>query len=131
VAIAAGGGMIHEQIAIAIGISEPTLRKHFGHELTEGAYRKRIEVIEALRKVAAKGNVSAAKAYLALEPQLAAPPFDRPGESTVDKPAAAPPAPPQPRELGKKAQAQADAATAHVGTEWEHLLSQQPPGQVQ
>lgn len=105
--------MSHEEIALALGISRVTLVKHFGHELTVGAYQRRMEVLEAVHRAARKGNVAAAKAYSQLTPRIAAPP-----ETPVDD------AP-----KGKKAQAQADAGTAQVGTEWESLL--RPPSSVQ
>jgi AcrR family transcriptional regulator len=102
--------MTHEEIAIALGITKPTLYKHFEYELAEGAYRRRCEVLEALHKAAVDGNVSACKAYAALTPTLAAPPV--PEEKPEDKP-------PE----GKKAQAQADAQTAHLADpEWASLL---------
>lgn len=114
VSIAAGGGMSHEEIAIGIGISRNSLRKHFAHELAGGAYGRRLEVFEAMHRAAKKGNVAAQKAYIALTPQAEAPPLAPPAET-------AEPAKPQ----GKKAQAQAAAATAQAGTEWGDLL---PPG---
>lgn len=105
VSIAAGAGVSHEEIALGIGISRPTLEKHFAFELTTGAYCRRQEVLNAMFKAAKKGNVAAQKAYAAMTPR-----------------AAAPPAPPEQPE-GKKAQAQADAISAHTGTEWESLLT--------
>lgn len=103
VAIAAGGGMSHEEIALGLGISRPTLAKYFEAELSTGAYAKRLEVVVAMHGTAMKGNVAAQKAYLALEPALAAPPE-------------------KPVPLGKKDQAEADAKTVQVGTGWEEDL---------
>ena len=103
VAIAAGAGMSHEQIALGLGISRPTLEKHFEVELSTGAYAKRLEVLAAMHGAAMKGNVAAQKAYLALEPALAAPP-----EKSAP--------------LGKKEQAEVDAKTVQVGTGWEEDL---------
>lgn len=119
VAIAAGGGMLHEQIAIALQISTDTLRKYYEHELSVGANQRRVDVLEALyRVVIKKGSTSAAKVYLANEPQLAVPPAPQPSA-----PAAAPEAPAAPgQKLGKKEQAQADAVTAAQGTEWADIL---------
>lgn len=113
VAIAAGAGMSHEQIAIALEISRQTLAKHFERELSIGAYRKRMDVVEALHKAANKGSVAAAKAYMALTPAAAAPPVPKGDEAPKE---------PKPVVLGKKEQAQADATTAQVGTDWETLL---------
>ena len=61
VSIAAGGGMPHEEIALALGVSVPTLRKHLAAELSTGA----------------GCQVSSAAAYLEL---LAAQPSDTNGE---------------------------------------------------
>jgi predicted transcriptional regulator len=98
--------MSHEEIAIGLGITRPTLSKHYARELTEGAYQRRLEVYQAMHKAAMKGNVSAQKAYAAMVPALEAPPLED------DK------APP----LGKKEQANEDAKTAAHGTDWEDLL---------
>lgn len=108
VAIAAGAGVSHEEMALGLGISRPTLEKHYAHELTTGAYRKRQEVLNAMFKAAKGGNVAAQKAYVAYTPR-----------------AAAPPAEPELPE-GKKAQRQADAVTAQNGTEWATLLPTAP-----
>jgi hypothetical protein len=120
VAIAAGGGMLHEQIAISLEISTDTLRKYYEHELSVGASQRRMDVLEALyRVVIRKGSTSAAKVYLANEPQLAVPPAPQPAAPAVqpEAPAAAPL-----QKLGKKEQAEADAKTAGKGTEWADLL---------
>jgi len=116
VSVAAGAGMAHEEIALALGISRVTLNKHFGHELSVGAYQRRLEVLSAIHRQAKKGNVAAARAYSQLTPRIAAPPAD----VDADRPA---------RQLGKKEQANLDAATAQEGTEWESLLT--PPSSVQ
>lgn len=112
VSVAAGGGMSHEEIALGLGISRPTLEKHFEYELSIGASQRRLEVLDAMHRTARKGNVAAQKAYMALVPVPAAPP-EMPAESA-----------PQ----GKKEQAQAAAVTAQTGTEWETLLK---PGHMQ
>ena len=127
VAVAAGGGARHCDIAVALGISVPTLRKHFEAELSVVAAARRLEVLRALFRAAKKGNVAAAKAYLALEPESVSPPAEAgaPGE-----PAAAPAtkaAGPAGVPLGKKEQAAADAVTAAVGTEWDSLLPKAAP----
>ena len=117
VAIAAGGGMRHEDIATALGINDDTLRKYYAAELSAGALSKRMEVIEGLHAAAKRGSSSAARAYLEIQPEFGIPPA-LPKEPP-------PPAEPKPEKvpaLGKKEQAQADAMTAHVGTEWADLL---------
>jgi hypothetical protein len=111
VSICAGGGMSHEELALALGISRPTLEKHFALELSVGAYQRRAEVLSAIHRAALKGNITAAREFLKLDPQLAAPPAPAPAPATK---AAAP--------LGKKDQAKQDATTAHIGTEWGALL---------
>jgi len=115
VAAAAGGGMAHEEIALALGISRNTLEKHFEHELSIGAYAKRMEVVEALRRAAKKGNVAAARLYLQVEPQFAVPP-QQPAQPSEPKEAVAA------EKVGKKEQAELDAGGAHLGTGWEGLL---------
>lgn len=114
--------MAHEQIALALGIARNTLEKHFEHELTIGAYAKRMEVVEALRRAAKKGNVAAARLYLQVDPQVAAPPY----QDRTEKPQSADDAAAEPKR-GKKEQAQVDAGEAHLGTGWEGLLK--PPVQ--
>lgn len=109
VAIAAGGGMAHEEIALGLGISRTTLLKHFRLELSVGAYEKRLEVLQAMFKSAKGGNVAAQKAYVGLTPALSAPPAE--AEQAEKTPA-----------KGKKEQAKEDAVTAQVGTEWGDLL---------
>lgn len=109
VALAAGGGMSHEEIALGIGVDRKTLEKHFVRELCEGAYVKRIEALVGLHAAAKKGNASAAREYLARQPQLAAPP-------PIEPPAK------KPEKVGKKEQADRDARTAADGTDWHELL---------
>lgn len=101
---AAAGGMTHEEIAVALEIHRHTLEKYFATELSSGALHRRMEVLDAMARTALKGNVAAQKAFLAQTPTLAAPPVE--------------PAKP----LGKKDQANADAHTAAVGTDWDDLI---------
>ena len=116
VAIGAGGGMRHEDLATALGISRPTLELHYAHELSAGALSKRLEVLEGLHAAAKRGSSSAARAYLEAEAEFGVPPAPK-------EPAAPPEAKPEKvPALGKKEQAQADALTAHVGTDWADLL---------
>lgn len=107
VAIAAGAGMSHEEIAIGLGIDRHTLAKHFEYELSSGAYAKRLEVIEAMHQAAIKGSVSAQKAYAELSPKITPPPVAKPEKAPA---------------LGKKEIAQRDAITAQAGTDWDNLL---------
>lgn len=64
VAVLISVGTTVADIAVVIGISEPTLRKHFATEIANGAAHKRAEVIEALYRNAVKGNVTAQRDYL-------------------------------------------------------------------
>lgn len=109
VSIAAGGGMRHESIATALGITLPTLRKHYEKELANGALLKRMDVLNALYVAATKkGSSSAAKAYLEHAPA----PDGSSNEGTGDGNA----------KMGKKEKANAEAKTAQKGTDWDDLL---------
>lgn len=104
VAICKLGGMSDESIALALGISRPTLLKAYKAELTTVAAEKRAEVLAAMFKAAKKGNVAAQRAILART--------EGGGGQGVEK-------------LGKKEQAQAEAGKAQQGTEWADLLPDQ------
>lgn len=105
--------MTHEDIALALGITVPTLKKHYRDELSVGAATKRMDVLGALYVAATKKkNTSAAKAYLEHAPQPT-------GQGTKGE--VTPPAP-KGRPSGKKAIAQQDATTAQQGTGWEGIL---------
>lgn len=112
--------MSHEAIALGMGIARNTLEKHFELELSTGAYARRLEVLQAIHAAAKRGNMAAAKAYLAFDPKLAVPPAQAPAQ-TPAKPARKAPPP------GKKEQAQADALTAANGTDWDGLLTPGTP----
>jgi hypothetical protein len=64
VELMAGIGLAHEQIALAIGIDDKTLRKHFRAELDTGRSRTITRVADSLVRQALAGNVSAAIFYL-------------------------------------------------------------------
>lgn len=120
VSIAAAGGMRVADMALALGISDVTLRKYFEVELSQGAACRRMEVLAALYAAAKRGSSAAAKAYLAVDPALGAPPLE-----PMPEPAAKAPTP------GKKEAASIDAKTAHVGTDWDSLLSNSAPAPLQ
>jgi hypothetical protein len=61
-----------------------------------------------MHRTAKKGNVAAQKAYMALDPQLSAPPVPKEAPKAGAK--------------GKKEQANEDAVEAQTGTEWNDLL---------
>lgn len=112
--------MVHDDIAMLLGITRPTLVKHFDHELSIGARDKRAEVLEAMFRAAKKGQVAAARVYM---------------EHQVEGAGALPPVPVRPLKgdrKGKK-QEQAEAAvTAANGTEWDKVLpAPNSPGRVQ
>lgn len=52
-------GMSQDDVARALGISRPTLAKHFEDELSNGTAKKRAEIIGMLYKAAKRGNVTA------------------------------------------------------------------------
>jgi hypothetical protein len=101
--------MRHESIAVALGITLPTLRKHYEKELSNGALQKRMDVLGALYTAATKkGSSSAAKAYLEHAPAPDGESTEGTGEGSG--------------KMGKKEKAQADARTAQKGTDWDDLL---------
>ena len=105
VEVLSAGGLSHDDIADAVGISAPTLRKYFRPELGKAAARQRARVLGVLAAQADKGNVSAARAYLSeIDRHQAASAFQR-RERPKPAPAVAPP------RIGKKAAARADADT--------------------
>lgn len=106
VAAAAGGGMRQEDIAKALGITVPTLRKHYADELSAGAAKERMAVLEKVLAAAKKGSTSAARLYLQQQ------------ERTAEAGAGAP------GKKGKKEQAQAEALTAERGTDWDSLIGE-------
>lgn len=69
VATAAGGGATQQAIALALGLTVPTLRKCFADELQHGAARRRFEVLLSLFAAARRGQAGAARRYLANEPE--------------------------------------------------------------
>lgn len=112
----AGGGMTHEAISLVMGVARQTLENNFKVELTTGAAKVRAEVLAAMLESAKKGNVAAAKMYLANEPQFMTPPEEAKPEEALPEV--------KPVKLGKKEQANEDARTASRGTSWETLLPQ-------
>jgi hypothetical protein len=110
---AAGSGLSHEGIAMALGIDRGTLEKHYRHELTVGAHVARVEIVEAMRWAAKKGNVAAARLYL----QGAEKPPAMQAPLGSEAPQRLPIAP-----AGIKAERDQMAKTAQEGTEWADLL---------
>lgn len=100
-------------IALRVGLSEPTLRQYYFRELSEGATLARAVLVERQWERAKEGVVGAAR-FIREE-------FEK-GEAAVPVGRRAAPAEPKAEKLGKKAQADADAQTAHKGTSWGDLL---------
>jgi transposase-like protein len=119
------GGMTHEAIARALGISDETLRKHFEVELATGASKRRAEILDLLFASARKGNVAAQKKLEEMSGRSLA-------ESAFTAPEASEAAAPQPKapKLGKKEVQQAEAETAGIGTTWGDDLHVGTPGRL-
>jgi hypothetical protein len=126
VAIGAAAGMRHQDIAIAMGIDRKTLAKHYAYELSNGAHARRLDVLHGLYLSAKKGSSSAARAFLAHEPQLVVP--DRELQEPTSIPAPTQGAP-KVVPMGKKERANAEAVDAQRGTKWDALLT--PRGKMQ
>jgi len=101
----------HSEIAEALGISEPTLRKGYKAELAGGRAQIRAEVLFLMMREAKAGNVSAMNLILRQ--------FDK---ADLDEAArsfdGAEPPRPRPSAQGKKEQAAEAAAMAGEGTDW-------------
>lgn len=121
-----------ERIAKALGITTPTLRKHYFRELRARAEaRQRVEgaLLARLWEKVDAGDVGAMKAFRQV--------LDRHdlvnghaafAGTEIPRPL---PAPAKPERLGKKEQAVADAATAGAGTAWgEDLLPPPTPARI-
>lgn len=96
--------MAHGDIAVAIGVCRNTLEKYFETELSAGAMKRRMEMLDAMARTGLKGNVAAQKAYLAMTPTFT------PLAVETHEP------------VGKKEQAKLDAVGAEAGTGWAGLL---------
>jgi predicted transcriptional regulator len=59
----AGYGILHERIAIVLGITEKTLRRHFREELDRGKGDADLQVINTLFKMAKSGRFPAATIF--------------------------------------------------------------------
>jgi predicted RNA-binding Zn ribbon-like protein len=94
-----GCGMSQDAVARAIGISTPTLVKHFAEELANGVATKRSEIIGMLFKSAKSGNVTAQKKLEEMNRLAAA----------AEAMAGLPEQPPKAEPMGKKAQTLAAA----------------------
>ena len=124
VAVLVSAGMTVDEIARAMPLSEPTLRKHFAAELETGALRKRGELLMALNRAALKGNVAALRESLAIMDRANLEALQDAvrgkGKGKDDAPAA--PAPPVPADVGKKVQADIDAHGVVTKGPWADLV---------
>lgn len=107
-------GATVEDVAAALGLSEPTLRKYYFRELSEGAQIARRVLVEAMWKKALEGNVSAAKFIRDEFPKGDAEAFVNASRPAARQTGATPLATP----TGKKEAAQLAAQTAGQGTDW-------------
>jgi hypothetical protein len=112
-------GTAPDDIAKVVGITTPTLRKHFAEELATAATRKRAEVLMDMMRAAKKGNVTAQRELLELIDNAALSDLETKFRMTNLES----PLPKQKEEpTGKKIQQALDAQTAPEGTEWANLL---------
>lgn len=99
-------GIPDYEIAKVIGITPPTLRKHFWQELEVGHIEANAKVAQSLfKKATGDGNQAVQAAIFWLR--------SRAGWRDRDQ---------APEEVGKKEQRQRQAAVAEKGTSWEALL---------
>jgi hypothetical protein len=104
------GGMSDAAIAEAIGISVPTLTKHYSLDIEVGSAKVTAEVMMARYRSALGGSVPAQNKMLETIGATPQKPRGRPtGVAAATK-------------LGKKDQAQADAAGAHEDGRWSGLI---------
>ena len=106
-------GIPQDDIARVIGITAPTLREHYRDEIDLGLIKANAKVAQNLFTIACKQTregLDAAKFWLRT----------RAGWSEYAPPPSR--SPDSPESLGKKAQANLEAETAHEGTEWGGLL---------
>jgi predicted transcriptional regulator len=101
-------GVLTKDIAVALGVTQPTLRKHCRVELSGGRARKRGELVVLLWESARGGNVSAQKKLVEMTDLAAAEAAFVPAEPDAVKA----------RPLGKKEEAALAAETAGQGTDW-------------
>lgn len=129
VRILVAAGMGTAEIAVALGISEPTVRRHYAAELATGGAEKRAELIERLYRTAMAGNTTALREMLAMIDKAA---LERVAD-TVDARAQSDAASRKPETPGKKEQAAEDARTIAVTSKWAAVLrgASPPDGQLQ
>lgn len=113
-------GFTREKIAEELGISRPTLRKHYLPDLKQARStalsEMKAKMVAHLDKAAEAGNVAAMKELLRIvrEEEL---------EDGVGATMPRPPAEPREEDVGKKEAANRAAQSAHENTEWKNLLN--------
>ncbi len=105
----------HEEIAAAMGISEPTLRKNYLPELKSGLAQKRAEVLVRLWEKVQEGNVTAMKEFMRQTEKSDLAPREL--------------RPPKPTKLGKKDQALVDAQQPDVSSSMGELMARRAAGE--
>lgn len=115
VAVLIATGMRAEEIALSMGITEPTLRKHFKVEIETAHVRKRAELHYTLFVEAKKGNVSAIRDMRAIFDQADL----RALSDRVSQPKAEEPKEPA---VGKKVQADIDAHSVVTKGPWADVI---------
>jgi AraC-like DNA-binding protein len=118
VAVLVSSGLTVEQIARAMDLSEPTLRRAFKVELDTGAIRKRADMLVALHRTALKGNVAAQKEALAIMDRARLEQLQDEVRGKSSPKSEAPSADP----IGKKEQAQLDAHGVVTKGPWADLV---------
>lgn len=119
VAALIASGMTVADVARALELSEPTLRRHFRPDLETGAVRKRAEVVDAVFRAAIKGSVAAQKLALELIDKADLGALSRNlGKGAASTPGAEPP---RPAAIGKKEQADHDARDVMATGAWSFL----------
>lgn len=117
-------GMEVQDIAKFVDLSETTLRKHYEREIELGRLEANMKVAASLFKQATDEKKPVVAAAIYWMKTRAGWREDGPKAPTL-------PAAPAPEPLGKKDQANLDAQTAHVGSDWEELLRKPPGAPVQ
>ncbi|KRE02588.1 hypothetical protein ASE61_15015 [Bosea sp. Root670] len=122
VAVLVAAGMTVDQIAHAMAITEPTLRKHYRAEIETGALRKRGELLMALNRAALKGNVAALRESLAIMDRANLEALQDEVRGTGKAETQAPAPAPASDALGKKVQADIDAHQVATDGDWADVI---------
>lgn len=117
-------GMTEREIAHVLGISEPTLRKHFKDNLDFGLSRRRAQIVNKMYEMAEANNATIVKRLDEVTGgEVRATVADQFGAVQED-------GTPRRARLGKKEVENLEAHTAGDGTEWGDDLAIAPPGDI-